>query len=136
MRQIFFLLFAVLITLSVSATARGLLKDGEKIRGVNLGGWLMLEPWIRPSLFDQFLNSSLQDTAIDETSFNQVLGVVEATRQLEKHWEEWVTEDDFQKISDYGLNLVRLPFGWWHVKTTALYASGILNFLPIRRKII
>jgi len=24
----------------------------EKIRGVNLGGWLVLEPWITPSVFE------------------------------------------------------------------------------------
>lgn len=24
----------------------------EKIRGVNLGGWLVLEPWITPSIFE------------------------------------------------------------------------------------
>lgn len=26
--------------------------NGDKIRGVNLGGWFVLEPWITPSLFD------------------------------------------------------------------------------------
>ena len=25
---------------------------GEKIRGVNLGGWFVLEPWITPSIFE------------------------------------------------------------------------------------
>ena len=25
--------------------------DEKKIRGVNLGGWLVLEPWITPGLF-------------------------------------------------------------------------------------
>lgn len=124
MKYSFPILLVAFYLLSLIA-ARGLLKEGEKVRGVNLGGWLMLEPWIRPSLFDQFLNTSFQNTAIDETSFNQVLGPVEATRQLEKHWAEWVTEEDFKKISEYGLNTVRLPFGWWHVKTSALYASGI-----------
>jgi glucan 1,3-beta-glucosidase len=24
----------------------------DKIRGVNLGGWLVLEPWITPSIFE------------------------------------------------------------------------------------
>lgn len=24
----------------------------EKVRGVNLGGWLVLEPWITPSIFE------------------------------------------------------------------------------------
>lgn len=26
--------------------------QGKKLRGVNLGGWLLLEKWITPSLFD------------------------------------------------------------------------------------
>ena len=26
--------------------------DDGKIRGVNLGGWLVLEPWITPNLFE------------------------------------------------------------------------------------
>lgn len=25
---------------------------GDKVRGVNLGGWFVLEPWITPSLFE------------------------------------------------------------------------------------
>jgi glucan 1,3-beta-glucosidase len=24
----------------------------DKVRGVNLGGWLVLEPWITPSIFE------------------------------------------------------------------------------------
>jgi hypothetical protein len=34
-----------------------------KIRGVNLGGWLVLEPWITPTLFEPFLadNATVQD---------------------------------------------------------------------------
>ncbi|KAF5014940.1 hypothetical protein F66182_13903, partial [Fusarium sp. NRRL 66182] len=27
--------------------------NSQKVRGVNLGGWLVLEPWITPSLFEQ-----------------------------------------------------------------------------------
>lgn len=25
----------------------------KKVRGVNLGGWLVLEPWITPSIFEE-----------------------------------------------------------------------------------
>lgn len=27
--------------------------NGDKIRGVNLGGWFVLEPWITPSIFEE-----------------------------------------------------------------------------------
>ena len=26
--------------------------NGQKVKGVNLGGWFVLEPWITPSLFE------------------------------------------------------------------------------------
>ena len=26
--------------------------EGQKVRGVNLGGWFVLEPWITPSIFE------------------------------------------------------------------------------------
>jgi len=37
----------------------------NQIRGVNLGGWMVLEPWITPSLFYQFLGKDEKTTAVD-----------------------------------------------------------------------
>ncbi|GAU49958.1 hypothetical protein TSUD_180220 [Trifolium subterraneum] len=34
---------------------------GSKVRGVNLGGWLLIEGWIKPSLFDGIANGDLLD---------------------------------------------------------------------------
>ena len=59
----------------------------RKVIGVNLGGWLVLEPWITPSLFYQFLgqkNSSKVCTVVIvaavvlwwRCSVNVVIGVV------------------------------------------------------------
>lgn len=97
----------------------------EKIRGVDLGGWLVMEPWIRPSLFAQWENTSYENTAIDEFSFNKRLGREEAQRQLEEHWSTWVQEEDFRKIKEYGLTHVRLPFGWWIFGDSPDYYSNI-----------
>lgn len=36
----------------------GLLGD-SKVRGVNLGGWLVIEGWIKPSLFDGIANGDM-----------------------------------------------------------------------------
>ncbi len=38
----------------------------------------MLEPWITPSLFEQWRTAEWKDTAIDETTFNERLGIKEA----------------------------------------------------------
>lgn len=35
------------------------LYGGERVRGVNLGGWLVIEGWIKPSLFDDIVNGDL-----------------------------------------------------------------------------
>ncbi|MDJ0717457.1 MAG: glycoside hydrolase family 5 protein [Prochloraceae cyanobacterium] len=81
-------------------------KFGKKIRGVNLGGWLLLEKWMTPSLF-----KGLQAT--DETRWCLELGKEEATKQLKKHWESFITEEDFKWLSQVGINAVRIPVAFW-----------------------
>ncbi|KAI8099774.1 glycoside hydrolase superfamily [Halteromyces radiatus] len=87
----------------------------DKIRGVNLGGWLVIEPFITPGLFDQFEPS---DHVVDEWTLCEKLGPTEAKRQLEHHYETFITEKDFKKIAEMGLNHVRIPVGHWAVKKT------------------
>ena len=74
------------------------------VRGVNLGGWLVLEvrrhfsalknppcltdtvqPWITPSLFDNTGNSAI----VDEWTFGQLQSKTTATNALKKHWDTW-----------------------------------------------
>lgn len=69
----------------------------NQIRGVNLGGWMVLEPWITPSMFYQFLGKGENETAFDTYTFCEVLGVKEANKQLRRHWDTWVT----RKISAF-----------------------------------
>jgi glucan 1,3-beta-glucosidase len=76
------------------------------LRGVNLGGWLVLEKWITPSLF-----AGLQAT--DETSYCVELGEIEATRRLHHHWNTFITREDFAWLRRAGINAVRLPLGHW-----------------------
>jgi glucan 1,3-beta-glucosidase len=82
----------------------------EPIRGVNLGGWLVLEPFITPSIFEQFDPS---EGVIDEWTLCEKLGPGEAKKQLQDHYDTWVTEDDFKKIADMGINHIRIPTGHW-----------------------
>lgn len=35
------------------------LRGNSKVRGVNLGGWLVIEGWIKPSLFDGIPNGDM-----------------------------------------------------------------------------
>lgn len=78
----------------------------EKIRGVNLGGWLVLEKWMKPELFDG-------TDAADETGLSKALSPEELQRRLEEHRASFITEEDFAWIAETGLNTVRLPVPWW-----------------------
>ncbi|KAF7188425.1 Glucan 1,3-beta-glucosidase [Pseudocercospora fuligena] len=82
----------------------------QKVRGVNLGGWFVLEPWITPSIFE-----AGPAGAVDEYTYTKLLGKTEASKRLEQHWSSFYTENDFALIKQYGLNFVRIPVGYWSV---------------------
>lgn len=83
----------------------------DKLLGVNVGGWLVLEPFITPSLFTGF-----DDTPPDEYHLCEKLGSA-AQSVLEAHWGSWFTEKDVQDIANYGLNFMRIPIGYWAFDT-------------------
>jgi aryl-phospho-beta-D-glucosidase BglC (GH1 family) len=94
----------------------------QKVRGVSLGGWLVLEvsmsffffslvrvdvnidapwrmqPWITPSLFDNTGNPNI----IDEWTFGQLQDQNVAQQTLQAHWDTWITESDFAAIAAAG----------------------------------
>ncbi|PMD38355.1 glycoside hydrolase family 5 protein [Hyaloscypha variabilis F] len=80
------------------------------VRGVNLGGWFVLEPWITPSIFEPYANGG---GVVDEYTLSATLGTSAAQSLLEQHWGSWITEDDFAQIAAAGLNTVRIPIGYW-----------------------
>lgn len=91
-----------------------------KVMGTNLGGWLVLEPWITPSLFYQFLSSdekygtdAPKHTGMDSYTFCDALGPVEGNKQMRRHWQAWVREEDIASIAKTGSNMVRIPVGDW-----------------------
>jgi len=85
----------------------------KKVRGVGLGGWLVLENFITPSLYEQ----ADDDRVIDEWSFGRYVDEDKAHRILKHHYDTFITEDDFEQIASYGLNHVRVPFPYWGIKT-------------------
>jgi glucan 1,3-beta-glucosidase len=90
----------------------------KKVRGVNLGGWLVLEaritsssyvptrlilslitqPWITPSIFDDTGDSRI----IDEWTFCQYQSREAAKNKLIQHWNTFITEADFAAIAAAG----------------------------------
>ncbi|KAJ6469655.1 exo-beta-1,3-glucanase [Mycena vitilis] len=118
---------ALSVLSSASAFTPGFPYGDEKVRGVNLGGWLVLEPWITPSLFDNTGNSAI----VDEWTFASLQSRSTATAALTNHWNTWITETDFANIAAAGLNHVRLPIGFWafDVSGGEPYIQGQLPYL-------
>jgi len=73
-----------------------------------LGSWLVLEKWITPSVFQ-----GTPDHVKDEHSLCQYLGYAEAQRRLKAHWDSWVTENDIVRLKNAGINMLRIPIGYW-----------------------
>ncbi|MCJ1299167.1 exo-1,3-beta-glucanase [Hypocenomyce scalaris] len=87
--------------------------QNDIVRGVNLGGWFVLEPWITPSIFSEWATTGR--TVVDEYTYSQTLGPTEALSRLSSHWNTWITQDDFNQIGAAGFNHVRIPIGYWAV---------------------
>ncbi len=82
------------------------------IRGVNLGGWLSIEPFITPSLFAY----PAADRVVDEYTLSAKLGV-SGQRLIETHYATFITKQDMVDIADAGLDHVRIPYPYWVVAT-------------------
>lgn len=125
--------FSLLSLIGLSLSHRGLSftpsfpYGTETVRGVNLGGWLVLEPWITPSIFDATGNSAI----IDEWTFCQYQDPGTAASALKNHWDTWITEGDIAAIAGAGLNHIRIPIGYWAFDVDAgePYIQGQLPYL-------
>jgi glucan 1,3-beta-glucosidase len=85
----------------------------QPIRGVNLGGWLSIEPFITPSLFSKYSSS---DGVIDEWTLTMKLGS-SAASTIEQHYATFINEADFAEMQDAGIDHVRIQYSYWAVTT-------------------
>ncbi|KAJ8092006.1 hypothetical protein PM082_024242 [Marasmius tenuissimus] len=89
----------------------------DKIRGVNLGGWLNLEPFISPALFEKYQGTA--NHAVDEYTLSLAMTADQAgggLNQIEEHYKTFITEKDFAQIAAAGLNYVRIPIAYWAIE--------------------
>ena len=84
------------------------------IRGVNVGGWLSIEPFITPSLFQTFNSSA---NVVDEWTLTSTLGPDQAKETIEQHYSSFVNAQTFSDIRAAGFDHVRIPFSYWAVTT-------------------
>ncbi|KAJ7886829.1 glycoside hydrolase [Mycena olivaceomarginata] len=84
----------------------------DRVFGVNLGGWFVLEPFIAPALFQAY------PSAGDEWELAALMsadGTLQVT--MEQHYDTFITEEDIAQIAGAGLNWVRVPIPFWAVAT-------------------
>lgn len=73
-----------------------------KVKGVNLGNWLVLEKWMNPALFEG-------TTAEDEYYLPRQLSKEVYEARIKIHRSEYITERDFVAIKSMGMEAVRIP---------------------------
>ncbi|KAF9002759.1 glycoside hydrolase superfamily [Cyathus striatus] len=86
----------------------------DRVYGVNLGGWLVLEPFITPDIFQRY------PTAVDEFTLSQLMAADQANGgldQIESHYDTFITEQDIAEIAGAGLNFLRVPLPFWAIET-------------------
>ena len=75
----------------------------KTMKGVNFGGWLVLERFITPSIF--------KDTDVKDEYSLSLLGE-KYRNKIKKHHENFITEEDFKWLSKR-VELIRIPVGYW-----------------------
>lgn len=92
------------------------------LKGVNLGGWLLMEGYI--------LHSLNVGESVFKKEFLKTLGKEDLTRFEKNFRETFIQEEDFQKIARLGFNCIRLPFHYKLIeKKPYRYSSEGLVYL-------
>ncbi|KAF0693893.1 Aste57867_15187 [Aphanomyces stellatus] len=101
-------------------------------RGVNLGGWLVVEYWMsKQSPIWKDVPENVANGG--EYQVMKHLGHAKGDDRFRQHRDAWITADDIAEIARYGLNTVRVPVGWWIMPnyattTTVLVATQYINY--------
>jgi aryl-phospho-beta-D-glucosidase BglC (GH1 family) len=86
--------------------------DVVPLRGVNLGGWLLMEPWMCP--MDS--SGNLDDDWSVRDTLTQRFGAAAKDSLIDAYQDAWLQESDFDNIAALGMNCVRLPFWYMNVQ--------------------
>ena len=76
--------------------------------GVNLGGWLVVEPW----MFDAFEFDVAAENDLVST-LRAAGGDAFALQTMRNHWEGFVQEEHLDELKEFGVTHVRVPVGYW-----------------------
>jgi hypothetical protein len=78
-----------------------------QLRGLNLGGWLVIEPWMTPAD-----SGGLPDEYSIVSELDRRFGVAAEQSLLNTYRDNWISAVDIANIKNAGFNVVRVPV-WW-----------------------
>ncbi|KAF9466200.1 glycoside hydrolase family 5 protein [Collybia nuda] len=103
----------------------------KKIYGVNLGSWLLIEPWMLPREWVNMGGQQCSDCSKCIASEFEFAKAFPSTvdQKLNTHWESWFSQSDVNSLVGVGINTVRIPMGYWIVealvdRSTEFYPKG------------
>lgn len=97
------------------------MSNADRIVGVNLGNWLVLEKWMNPRLF-------AGTDAEDEYHLARALAPERYEERMRAHRDTYITERDFALLAHLGVNAVRIPVPFFLFGDRAPYL-GCLEWL-------
>ncbi|KAF8651858.1 hypothetical protein AX16_004632 [Volvariella volvacea WC 439] len=107
-----------------------------KIYGVNLGSWLLIEPWMLPNEWIAMGGQACDDCSTCIASEFEFAKAYPNTvdQKMNEHWNTWFTGQDAATLRENGINTVRIPLGYWIVedlvdRRTEFFARGGLKQL-------
>jgi glucan 1,3-beta-glucosidase len=84
-------------------------------KGVNLGGWLVVEKWMTPSLFKGIEASNEYGLALSK----------EGRARIRAHHANFINKQDLEWLHAQGITLLRIPIGHWIFGDTPPYVGAI-----------
>ena len=75
----------------------------KPLNGINLGGWLVIEKWMTPSLF--------KDS--DARNEFELCKTQSGRQRIKEHHARFITEDDLAWLKEQGIEILRVPIGYW-----------------------
>ena len=89
------------------------------LNGVNLGGWLVMEPWMCPAD-----SGGLPDTYSIIQELDNRFGVATEQAMILDYQKDWITTQDLTNIKNAGFNTVRVPVWWGNFYPIANVSNG------------
>jgi aryl-phospho-beta-D-glucosidase BglC (GH1 family) len=85
--------------------------------GPNIGGMFVLEKWISGDNIYAGAQKGSELDAVD--SFASKNGIDAARQKWEDHWNNWLSDDDWNWMKSKGVTAIRVPIGYWTVNNGA-----------------